>query len=125
ADIAAPVSAVGAAQRRIQLLAIEQNAWVLAGRDKRCVVMRSRTELDWAARAGQMSVWAPSKIVLDSRDAPACDANGTLALVSWFCGAVGGSELIVIGAVAPDDLQIPSRSVPVEQTDLHVAPEYR
>ena len=124
-DTAAPVAAVGAAQRRIELLAIEQNAWVLAGQDKRCVVMRSRTELDWAARAGQMSVWAPSKIVLDSRDAPASDANDALALVSWFCGAIGGSELIVIGAAAPVGLQIPTRSVAVDQTDLHLTPGRR
>ncbi|MBV1867144.1 MAG: dihydroneopterin aldolase [Marinosulfonomonas sp.] len=121
ADLAAPVSASGAAQRRIELLAIEQNAWVLAGQDKRCVVMRSRTELDWAARNEQMSVWAPSKIVLDSRDVPTSDTAGELALVSWFCGAIGGSELIVIGARAPDGLQIPTRSVPVDQADLQVA----
>ena len=117
-DMAAPESAVGAAQRRIELLAIEQNAWVLAGQDKRCVVMRTRTELDWAARNGQMSVWAPSKIVLDSRDAPASDAKGALALVSWFCGAVGGCELIVVGAAAPVGLQIPTRSVAVDQPDM-------
>ncbi|MDF1728980.1 MAG: dihydroneopterin aldolase, partial [Sulfitobacter sp.] len=51
------------AQRRIDLLAIEQNAWVLASKDPRCVVVETRTELDWAMKTGQTCVWAPSKIV--------------------------------------------------------------
>ncbi|MDO9527129.1 MAG: dihydroneopterin aldolase, partial [Gemmobacter sp.] len=69
-DSPAPQSAVGPAQRRIDLLAIEQNAWVLAGRDPRCVVVSSRTELDWAMKHGRMVVWAPSKLVLDAVDGP-------------------------------------------------------
>jgi dihydroneopterin aldolase len=56
------------AQRRIDLLAIEQNAWVLAARDARCKVVETRTELDWPMRNGQICVWAPSKIVLDALD---------------------------------------------------------
>ncbi|MFY8145605.1 MAG: dihydroneopterin aldolase, partial [Rhodobacter sp.] len=50
-------------QRRIDLLAIEQNAWVLAARDPRCVVVATRTEIDWAMKNGRMIVWAPSKLV--------------------------------------------------------------
>ena len=57
-------------QRRIDLLAIEQNAWILASRDDRCVVVDSRTELDWAMKHGRISVWAPSKLVLDSVEGP-------------------------------------------------------
>ena len=57
-----------AAQRRVDLLAIEQNAWLLAARDPRCIVIGTRTELDWAMRNGRISVWAPSKIVLDTPD---------------------------------------------------------
>lgn len=58
------------AQRRVDLLAIEQNAWQLAVRDPRCVVVDSRTELDWGLKNGQLSVWAPSRVVLDATDAP-------------------------------------------------------
>ena len=43
-------------QRRIDLLAIEQNAWKLAAYDKRCVVVETKTELDWAIKNGQISV---------------------------------------------------------------------
>jgi dihydroneopterin aldolase len=47
-----PVAETGhrAVQRRIDLLAIEQNAWRLAARDPRCVVVSSRTEIDWVMK---------------------------------------------------------------------------
>ena len=69
-----PKSASSFADRRIKLLSIEQNAWVLAGLDPRCVVIDSRTELEHTIRLGQISVWAPSKMVLDATDKPALDA---------------------------------------------------
>jgi hypothetical protein len=79
-----PVSAAPPAQRRIDLLAIEQNAWVLAGRDRRCVVVQSRTEIDWAMKQGQMIVWAPSKLVLDAVDGPSAARATRLALALWL-----------------------------------------
>jgi len=101
ADLPAPQSAAPMAQRRIDLLAVEQNAWVLAGRDKRCIVVGTRTELDWAMRHGQICVWAPSKIVLDSVDGPSADPCDAVALVAWFAEHVGAAELVVVGAEAP------------------------
>ena len=74
-------------QRRIDLLAIEQAAWVLASRDARCVVVDSRTELDWAMRHGQISVWAPSKLVLDAHDGPAASVTEPFALAMWLAQA--------------------------------------
>jgi dihydroneopterin aldolase len=100
-EAAAPKTRIAMAQRRIDLLAIEQNAWVLAGRDKRCVVVGTRTELDWAMRNGQICVWAPSKIVLDAVDGPSADAANAPALVAWFAGQMQADELVVIGADAP------------------------
>ena len=35
---------------RIELLSIEQSAWRLAGMDSRCVVVDTRTELDWSLK---------------------------------------------------------------------------
>ncbi|MBU2992792.1 dihydroneopterin aldolase [Octadecabacter sp. 1_MG-2023] len=99
---AAPRSNIPQAQRRIDLLAIEQNAWVLAGRDKRCVVVGTRTELDWAMKNGQICVWAPSKIVLDAVDGPDAGPNDAVALAAWFAGEMQAAEMIVIGADAPD-----------------------
>lgn len=110
ADVASPRAAAALPQRRIDLLAIEQNAWVLAGRDRRCIVVGSRTELDWAMKNGQISVWAPSKIVLDAVDGPSASPRDALALVGWFAGQIGAAELLVIGDSAPPS-DVPVRAV--------------
>ncbi len=85
-------------QRRIDLLAIEQNAWTLAARDPRCVVVATRTEIDWAMKRGQTVVWAPSKLVLDAVDGPQGTAPVTLAL--WLAETMAATALVVHGGVA-------------------------
>lgn len=97
ADLPAPHSGAVMTQRRIDLLAIEQNAWVLAGRDGRCVVVDSRTEMDWAVKNRQISVWAPSKIVLDAVDGPDAASRDPVALAAWFAAELDACELLVIG----------------------------
>ena len=111
--MAAPTSRAAAAQRRIDLLAIEQNAWVLAGLDRRCVVVDSRTELDWAMKNGHISVWAPSKITLDAVDGPSADPKDALALVLWFAEHIEARELVVIGEEAPisETIQVSEREI--------------
>ena len=84
-------------QRRIGLLAMEQNAWVLAAHDRRCVVVETRTELEWAAKQGQMSVWAPSKIVLDAVHRPDFDARHPRRLAHWFAGEIDAAAVVEIG----------------------------
>ena len=84
-------------QRRIGLLAVEQNCWHLASMDRRCVVVESRTELDWAARQDQMSVWAPSKIVLDAVHRPDADARQPRRLAEWFAGEIGALAVVELG----------------------------
>ena len=94
-------------QRRIDLLAIEQNAWVLAARDPRCVVVATRTEIDWAMKHGQMVVWAPSKIVLDAVDGP--KARDGVALALWLAETMAATRLELHG-----DVTVPAGSrVPV------------
>lgn len=100
-DAPRPRAGHPAAQRRIDLLAIEQNAWALAARDRRCIVVDSRTELDWAMKHGQISVWAPSKIVLDTPDHSAPDPASGPALSAWFAGQMEARELIVIDTEPP------------------------
>ncbi len=107
ADVAAPQSQGAMAQRRIDLLAIEQNAWVLAGRDARCIVTGTRTEIDWAMKHDQMTVWAPSKIVLDAVDGPSASPRDALALALWFAGQVDAARMVVIGTEAPDGADFP------------------
>ena len=118
AEAVAPQSGHTMTQRRIDLLAIEQNAWVLAARDPRCVVVSTRTELDWAMKNGQISVWAPSKIVLDAVDGPSAQPGDAVALAAWFAATFEAGEMMVIGAELPDNPGVPLRAVPVEQAQL-------
>ncbi len=106
------------AQRRIDLLAIEQNAWKLASRDKRCVVVETRTELDWAMKNGQTSVWAPSKIVLDAVDGPLADSENAVALAAWFAATFDAKELLVIGAELPSAASVPLRAASAQNSAL-------
>ena len=109
ADTPAPQTGHAMTQRRVDLLALEQNAWVLAGRDERCVVVGTRTELDWAMKNGQISVWAPSKIVLDAVDGPSVGAEDPVALTAWFAGEIEATDLLLIGAQAPDTTALPTK----------------
>ncbi|MCR9125056.1 MAG: dihydroneopterin aldolase [Rhodobacteraceae bacterium] len=109
-DLPAPVTGHAMTQRRIDLLAIEQNAWVLASRDPRCVVVATRTELDWAMKNGRISVWAPSKIVLDAVDGPAEAKADAITLAAWFAGWFGADEMLVIGAALPGGADVPLRA---------------
>ncbi len=86
------------AQRRIDLLNWEQNAWVLAGRDHRCVVVGTRTELDWGMRNDQISVWAPSKLILDAVDAPSDLILEIPKLVEWFGAEMDAFAIIAVGS---------------------------
>ncbi|MCG3266658.1 dihydroneopterin aldolase [Yoonia sp. I 8.24] len=113
ADVAAPQSQNALAQRRIDLLAIEQNAWLLASRDRRCMVVGTRTELDWAMKNDQICIWAPSKIVLDAVDGPSASPRDAGQLVAWFAQEIDAKELLVIGDDAP------TCSVPTRVNDGH------
>lgn len=95
-DGAVPQTGHPPTQRRIDLLEIEQNAWMLASRDERCVVIDSRTELDWAMKQGNLSVWAPSRIVLDAVDGPSKGATG-LDLANWLGLQLEAERVIQIG----------------------------
>ena len=108
-DLARPQTGHRPTQRRIDLLAIEQNAWALAARDPRCVVVATRTEIDWAMRRGQTVVWAPSKLVLDAVDGPQGAVPVVLAL--WLAEVLAATALVI-----HSDVAVPAGSrVPVER----------
>ncbi|WP_028958177.1 dihydroneopterin aldolase [Sulfitobacter sp. 20_GPM-1509m] len=117
-DVPAPQTGHRWTQRRIDLLAIEQNAWVLAARDARCVVVETHTELEWAMKNGQSCVWAPSKIVLDAVAGPSVQPSDAVALAAWFASTYHASELLVIGADLPSDASVPLRAVSVQDAVL-------
>ncbi|MGR3762111.1 dihydroneopterin aldolase [Roseobacteraceae bacterium NS-SX3] len=116
--LAVPQTGHKMTQRRIDLLAIEQNAWRLAAKDSRCVVVATRTELDWAMKNGQICVWAPSKIVLDAVDGPSAAPSDAVALAAWFAATFEAGEMLVIGAGLPDNPGVPLRAVDAEQERL-------
>ncbi len=100
------------AARNIVLLQADQAAWQLASMDPRAVPVGTRTELDWGLKNGQLSVWAPSKMVLDAVDAPVAITLPDLAL--WFAEQVQACQILWIGCDAPDTSGIDSHSVMLE-----------
>ncbi len=97
----APRTGHPATQRRVDLLAIEQNCWRLAARDPRCVVVGTRTELDWSMRHNRMTVWAPPKLVLDAVEPPSVEPRDTVALAAWFASQMRARQLVILGAEGP------------------------
>jgi dihydroneopterin aldolase len=115
ADLDAPQTGHKMTQRRVDLLAVEQNAWVVASRDERCVVVETRTELEWAMRNDQICVWAPSKLVLDAVDGPSTELDDAVELAAWFASTFDVQKMIVIGADLPSATQVPLQVVDVDQ----------
>jgi dihydroneopterin aldolase len=105
-DTALPVAGTEAAQRHIDLLALEQAAWAFASRDARLLVVGTRTELDWALRQGRPCVWAPSKMVLDAVNGP--EGADPLALAAWLAGVLRAAELRVVGLEPPEGFAPPA-----------------
>ncbi|MCK0169536.1 dihydroneopterin aldolase [Aliiroseovarius sp. S1123] len=100
------------AARNIVLLQADQAAWQLASIDPRTVPVGTRTELDWGLKNGQLSVWAPSKMVLDAVDAPVAISLPDLTL--WFAEQVQACQILWVGCEAPDTAGIASHSVMLE-----------
>ncbi len=99
-DFAAPRATHALPQRRLDLLALEQAAWRLADRDRRCIVVDSRTELDWSMRQRRLSVWAPARLVLDATHGPADVTPETLA--RWFAEAFHAAATTLPDALTAD-----------------------
>ena len=91
-----PTTDAAISDLRIGLMSIEQNAWVLAAKDTRCVVVNNRTELDWAMKNRQLSVWAPTKIVMDAVDQPKVGPENPLALTQWFAKEFFANQVTVL-----------------------------
>ena len=100
-------------QRRIDLLAIEQNAWKLAAYDKRCVVVETKTELDWAIKNGQISVWAPAKMLLDAKNLPNFDLQNPLPLSEWLANEFGTQYVTWIGDITNTNCSIKIETIPL------------
>ena len=81
---------------RIKLLAIEQAAWDLAGKDNRCVVVDTCTELDWSMKNNEVTVWAPSKMILDAVNKPSLKSE-PLDLAIWLANEFNTDHIYHVG----------------------------
>ena len=81
---------------RIKLLAIEQAAWDLAGKDNRCVVVDTWTELDWSMKNNEVTVWAPSKMILDAVNKPSLKSE-PLDLAIWLADELNTDYIYHVG----------------------------
>ena len=82
---------------RIKLLAIEQAAWDLAGKDNRCVVVDTWTELDWSMKNNEVTVWAPSKMILDAVNKPSLKSE-PLDLAIWLADEYNSGYIFHVGS---------------------------
>jgi len=105
------------AQQHIALLEVAQNAWRLADQDPRCKVVDTWTELDWGLKNGQVSIWAPPKIVFDSVGGPNVCELTSLELSRWFAQALNAAVHWVLAT--PSDV---SGDIPVEWHDPSAPP---
>ncbi|MFC3527242.1 dihydroneopterin aldolase [Paracoccus mangrovi] len=100
----------GGNAREVELLALDQAAWALAGH-LGLTVADSRTELDWAATEGRAVVWAPARMV---RDVAGLAAEPQ-ALALWLAQRLGASALDwalpdgVAAPAVPADFPVPTR----------------
>jgi dihydroneopterin aldolase len=70
-------------------------------------VVETRTEIAHAIAGGCISVWAPSKIVLDAVEPPAAGPEAPGALAAWLGAALGATRLIGLGTRMPGGESIP------------------
>ncbi len=94
------------ARARIDLLALDQAAWMASVALSGIAVRDSRTELDWAIRRGEPSLWAPSRMVAAAVSAPETTEFADVAL--WLARTLDAEELLLVGLDLPQ-IDMPSR----------------
>lgn len=94
------------AERRIGLLSIEQAAWAFAGADDRFDVASTRTELDWAAKHGRLTVWAPAHMTTAALKHPAPGPDDPAGLAAWLGAELDAATVLVARSALgrPQDL---------------------
>lgn len=116
----APTAQDPRAARHLELLSIAQNAWLLAAQDARYVVVGSRTELDWAVKNGQISIWAPAHMVMDHPNPTVKYDLAPADLALWLAEQMGACEAVFIGEKPRETRSVAQRnlSFPAPHSDL-------
>lgn len=106
------------ALKRVELLAIEQNAWALAGRENRCLVVSSHAEIEWAARKNRLAVWSPSNIVMNSITDRKAPTNDPVRLAYWMAQLLDADRIYIVGSkeIATDNITV--ISVALDQAEI-------
>ncbi len=104
-----------AAQRRIDLMAVAQAAWVLAAIVPACEVIATRTELEHALQDQAVFAWAPSKMVLDAAGEAGPDARDVFGLAAWLRDQIGGTHVQIGGKKHAD---LPWHDTALPELDL-------
>ena len=111
-----PATNSAVAQKRIDLMAVAQAAWVLAGKVPACEVIETRTELEHALQDQAVFAWAPSKMVLDAAGVAEPGARDVFGLAAWLRDQLGGETHVQIGGKKHADL--PWHDTAVTELDL-------
>lgn len=85
-------------KRRIDLLSLSQEAWRMSALHSKLVVVDTWTELDWGLKNGQISLWAPAKVVVDSIDPSIAGVSEALVLSKWLAQELGAERHVVLDA---------------------------
>ncbi len=111
APLALGVTPAPSVRQRIDLLAIEQQAWLLAGRDARLDVVTTRTEVEWSLHNARTIIWSPIRLVLDNAGQADPPPDDPVALSEWFARHYGARALFLIGARLPSQTGVPTHSI--------------
>jgi dihydroneopterin aldolase len=99
------------AQRTIDLLSIDQNAWAFASFDPRVRVVATKTEMDWAAKRNFLAVWAPSKMILDAVSPPDAQCEQAHEFAIWLAHHVQADGVTCFDCPTEMDASIPLKYV--------------
>jgi 5-(aminomethyl)-3-furanmethanol phosphate kinase len=84
------------AAHHMGLLAMEQFGCALAGLRPSLTLADTAAAIRAALRAGEVPVWAPTRMVLEANDVPASWDVTSDSLAAWLAGALGAKLLLLV-----------------------------
>ena len=85
---------------RMALLAMDQNAWMLAGLCETLVPALTHTAIQSGLEAARIPVWVPSKMLLNKQDIPQNWAVTSDSLAAWLALKLGAEQLVLVKSVS-------------------------
>tara|TARA_Y100000739_G_scaffold196757_1_gene179009 strand:- start:383 stop:1312 length:930 start_codon:yes stop_codon:yes gene_type:complete len=83
---------------RLELLSMDQNAWILAERNEKCQVVETRTELEWIIRNNKVGIWSPSRLILSSTKDLDIRSTSVTDLALWLVEQLDIKEIFSFGS---------------------------